>query len=149
MMYVTPTDDSTDFLPVLLEQAGIVSPDRQRVLNFVNSATSFIGALVGTAIVDKVGRRKLMLFASVCCMCGMAIVAGLLSDAGEKNQMRANAGICFICGFLASQYRRSGYISVRFEAGRDPLTIHSPVYGLLFFRVDPIASSLSCRSPVF
>jgi MFS family permease len=84
-----------DFLPVLLKQAGITSPDRQRVLNFVNSVTSFIGALSGTAIIDHVGRRKLMLFSAVSCMIGMAIVAGLLSSKGD--QMRANAGISFIC----------------------------------------------------
>jgi MFS family permease len=86
-----------DFLPILLQQAGITSPDRQRVLNFVNSITSMVGALTGTCLVDHVGRRKLMLFASVCCMCGMAIVAGLLSPAGPQSTMRANAGISFIC----------------------------------------------------
>jgi hypothetical protein len=42
----------TYFLPVLLRQAGIVNEDRQRVLNLVNSVTSFIGALTGTALVD-------------------------------------------------------------------------------------------------
>ena len=86
-----------DFLPTLLKQAGIISPDRQRVLNFVNSVTSFIGALSGTAIIDHVGRRKLMLFSAFSCMIGMAIVAGLLSPSGEHSQTRANAGISFIC----------------------------------------------------
>lgn len=78
-------------------QAGITSPDRQRVLNFVNSVTSFIGALTGTLIIDHVGRRKLMLFSAFSCMIGMFIVAGLLSGAGPQNQIRANAGISFIC----------------------------------------------------
>lgn len=90
----------TYFLPILLQQAGIVDTNRQRVLNFVNSITSFVGALSGTAIVDKVGRRKLFLFAEISCMCGMAIVAGLLSDAGTQNAMRANAGITFIFLFM-------------------------------------------------
>lgn len=48
----------TYFLPTLLGLAGITSPDRQRVLNFVNSVTSMAGAGFGTVIVDKVGRRK-------------------------------------------------------------------------------------------
>jgi MFS family permease len=87
----------TYFLPILLQQAGIVDTNRQRVLNFVNSITSFTGALAGTSIVDKVGRRKLMLTAAFSCMCGMAIVAGLLSPAGTQSAMRANAGISFIC----------------------------------------------------
>lgn len=37
----------TYFLPVLLEQAGIVSTDRQRILNLANSITSMAGALTG------------------------------------------------------------------------------------------------------
>lgn len=48
----------TYFLPVLLGQAGITSEDRQRVLNLVNSITSFAGALTGTAVVDHVGRSE-------------------------------------------------------------------------------------------
>jgi MFS family permease len=87
----------TYFLPVLLRQAGIVNEDRQRVLNLVNSVTSFIGALTGTAVVDHFGRRPLLLFASFSCTAGMAIVAGLLSPAGPQSTTRANAGISFIC----------------------------------------------------
>jgi MFS family permease len=90
----------TYYLPMLLQLAGIVNRDRQRVLNFVNSVTSFIGALTGTAVVDRVGRRTLMLTAAISCTLGMAIVAGLLSDSGEQNAMRANAGITFIFLFM-------------------------------------------------
>ena len=90
-----------DFLPVLLKQAGIVSGDRQRVLNLVNSVTSMVGALTGTAIVDHVGRRPLLITASFCCTAGMGIVAGLLSPAGPQSTMRANAGISFICKLQA------------------------------------------------
>lgn len=86
-------------------QAGIIDPNRQRVLNFVNSITSFAGALTGTALVDHVGRRKLMLFSSVCCMVGMMIVAGLLSGASDKSQIRANAGIVFICVYFSTLRR--------------------------------------------
>lgn len=35
----------TYFLPVLLKNAGITSQNKQLTLNFVNSVTSFIGAL--------------------------------------------------------------------------------------------------------
>jgi len=90
----------TYFLPVLLDQAGITDSNRQRVLNLVNSVTSFIGALSGTAVVDHVGRRPLLLFSSVSCMSGMAIVAGLLSPGGKQSTMRANAGISFIFLFM-------------------------------------------------
>ncbi|WWC63036.1 uncharacterized protein I303_105635 [Kwoniella dejecticola CBS 10117] len=90
----------TYFLPVLLHQAGIDSPDRQRVLNFVNSVTSFAGALTGTWLTDFVGRRKLLLFAVTSCMIGMALAAGLLSDGGVQSTARANAGITFIYLFM-------------------------------------------------
>jgi len=90
----------TYFLPVLLQQAGIVDRNRQRVLNLVNSVTSFIGALTGTAVVDHFGRRPLLLFASFSCTAGMAIVAGLLSPAGPQSPTRANAGISFIFLFM-------------------------------------------------
>ena len=74
-----------DFLTILLSQAGIKSQDRILTLNFVNrwvagnmtaanywlkgalenrSVTSFIGALTGTAIVDRVGRRKVSIAAN-------------------------------------------------------------------------------------
>jgi hypothetical protein len=111
----------TYFLPVLLLQAGITDSNRQRVLNFVNSITSFVGALSGTAIVDKVGRRKLFLTAEICCVCGMAIVAGLLSDAGPQNAMRANAGISFIFLFM-----------VLFSFGITPLQALYPAEVLAF-----------------
>lgn len=42
---------SIDFLPVLLGLAGITSPERQRILNLVNSATFMIGALSGTSFI--------------------------------------------------------------------------------------------------
>ncbi|WVW85157.1 hypothetical protein I302_107195 [Kwoniella bestiolae CBS 10118] len=88
------------FLPVLLLQAGITSPDRQRVLNFANSLTSMGGALTGTFLTDHVGRRPLLLFGSSSCMIGMALAAGLLSPAGEQSTVRANAGISFIFLFM-------------------------------------------------
>lgn len=124
----------TYFLPTLLKQAGIISPDRQRVLNFVNSVTSFVGALTGTVMVDHVGRRKLMLFSAVSCMCGMAIVAALLSPSGAHNSMRANAGISFICASLFPSMI--------------PLTSRSPVHGVLLLRMDATPGALPRRGPV-
>ncbi|KAJ9100060.1 hypothetical protein QFC20_005584 [Naganishia adeliensis] len=90
----------TYFLTILLAQAGIKSQDRILTLNFVNSVTSFIGALTGTAVVDRVGRRKLMLFACICCTIGMSIVAGLLSPSGPQTTPRAEAGVTFIYLFM-------------------------------------------------
>ncbi|KZT52563.1 general substrate transporter [Calocera cornea HHB12733] len=89
----------TNYLTILLNQAGITDPDRQRVLNFVNSVTSFIGALLGTASVDYLGRRTIVLTAIFACGAGMLIIAGLLSTAGS-NVAQANAGISFIFLFM-------------------------------------------------
>jgi MFS family permease len=82
---------------VLLGQAGITNRDRQRQLNLVNSCTSMIGALTGSAIVDHVGRRKLLLTGITCAAIGMCIVGFLLSPLGVETTTRANAGISFIC----------------------------------------------------
>lgn len=86
----------------------------------VHSVTSFIGALTGTAVVDRVGRRKvgiaahihdlwiltitakLMLFACICCTIGMSIVAGLLSPSGPQTTPRAEAGVTFIYLFMGT-----------------------------------------------
>lgn len=69
----------------------------QRQLNLVNSVTSMIGALSGSAIVDHVGRRKLLLTGITCAACGMLIVGALLSPTGVQSKARADAGISFIC----------------------------------------------------
>lgn len=90
----------TYFLPVLLENAGITSQDRRLTLNFVNSVTSYIGALSGSAIIDRFGRRRILLLATGSIIGILAIVTGLLSDAGELSPMRSNAGITFIYLFM-------------------------------------------------
>ena len=116
-----------DFLPALLGLAGITDTNRQRELNLVNSVTSMIGALTGSAIIDHVGRRKLMLFASCSAMIGMLIVGGLLSPAGEQNSIRANAGISFICESRQSCLQRAnvslvhGFLLVWMDTTSRPL----------------------------
>lgn len=123
----------TYFLPVLLGQAGITDENRQRTLNLVNSVTSFVGALTGTAVVDHVGRRPLLLFASFSCTAGMAIVAGLLSPTGPQSVTRANAGISFIC----RSFRDTMFSGL-------PLTC-SPLHGVFLVRMDTTTSPVSGR----
>ncbi|KAK7469204.1 hypothetical protein VKT23_003694 [Stygiomarasmius scandens] len=88
----------TYFLPVLLENAGITSQDRKLTLNFVNSVTSYVGALAGSFTVDRFGRRKNLLYATLAITCILAIATGLLSQ--EGNAARSNAGITFIFLFM-------------------------------------------------
>ena len=122
----------TYFLPTLLQSAGITSPDRQRVLNFVNSVTSFIGALTGTSMVDFVGRRFLLLFAEISCMSGMFLVAGLLSPTGPQNTTRANAGISFICEFCPRSLLTTDLFMVFYSYGWTPMQSLYPAECLAF-----------------
>ncbi|KAF8194163.1 general substrate transporter [Pholiota molesta] len=112
----------TYFLPILLKNAGITSQDRQLTLNFVNSVTSYIGALAGSATVDRFGRRRVLLYATMVMAVILAIVTGLLSKFGSA--ARANAGITFIYLFM-----------VVFSYGWTPMCVF------------PLASSVSSGSP--
>eukprot|EP00753_Platysulcus_tardus_P013280 PLAT3653.1.p1 GENE.PLAT3653.1~~PLAT3653.1.p1 ORF type:complete len:549 (-),score=-167.96 PLAT3653.1:152-1735(-) len=88
----------TYFLPVLLKNAGITSQNKQLTLNFVNSVTSYVGALTGSACIDRFGRRALLLSATSLLVVILAIVSALLSQSG--NVERSNAGISFIYLFM-------------------------------------------------
>jgi len=88
----------TYFLPILLKNAGITNQDKILTLNFVNSVTSYIGALTGSAIIDRFGRRKILLLSTCMITAMLAIITGLLSSFGDTT--RANAGISFIYLFM-------------------------------------------------
>jgi MFS family permease len=90
----------TYFLPILLEQAGIVDKNRIMTLNFVNSVTSYIGALAGSFVIDRFGRRRILLTATISVTVILAIVSGLLSSQGQGNAVQANAGITFVFLFM-------------------------------------------------
>ncbi|GLB38423.1 putative general substrate transporter [Lyophyllum shimeji] len=90
----------TYFLPVLLQNAGITNQNRRLTLNFVNSVTSYIGALSGSAIIDRFGRRKILLTSTAMIAAILAIVTGLLSSNGNANAAQANAGITFVFLFM-------------------------------------------------
>ncbi|TFY81557.1 hypothetical protein EWM64_g2447 [Hericium alpestre] len=130
----------TYFLPVLLKNAGIVSQNRQLTLNFVNSVTSFIGALSGSASVDHIGRRKLLLISTGLCVVTLAIVTGLLSDNGNGNQVRANAGISFIYLFMV--IFSFGWTPMQSLYGAEVLSYEARAKGLAFLNV--VAQASSC-----
>ncbi|KAF8516839.1 general substrate transporter [Hysterangium stoloniferum] len=89
----------TYFLPVLLANAGITSQNKKLTLNFVNSVTSFMGALAGSTIVDRIGRRKLTLTATGTLVAILAIVSALLSNP-TTSPGRSSAGIAFVYLFM-------------------------------------------------
>ncbi|KAF8908874.1 general substrate transporter, partial [Gymnopilus junonius] len=90
----------TYFLPILLKDAGITSQSRQLTLNFVNSITSYMGALAGSATIDRFGRRKILLIATSVMVAILTIVTALLSSFGSA--ARSNAGITFIYLFMVA-----------------------------------------------
>jgi MFS family permease len=88
----------TYFLPVLLANAGITDQNKKLTLNFVNSVTSYAGALFGSWTVDRIGRRRQVLISTTMCAIVLFTVTGLLSGKGEA--ARSNAGISLIYLFM-------------------------------------------------
>lgn len=96
------------FLPSLLRQSGVTSPDKQRVLNLASSIVSMAGAMSGAALIDHLGRRPLMLGSEIWAVVCFAIVTGLVPHnisknpdgseliLGPPNKTRADAAITFI-----------------------------------------------------
>jgi MFS family permease len=88
----------TYFLPVLLANAGITDQNKKLTLNFVNSVTSYAGALFGSWSVDRLGRRRQLLIGTGLCAILLFICTGLLSKTGDS--VRSNAGISLIYLFM-------------------------------------------------
>jgi hypothetical protein len=88
----------TYFLPVLLANAGITDQNKKLTLNFVNSVTSYAGALFGSWTVDRIGRRRQLLIGTSLCAILLFICTGLLSKTGDS--VRSNAGISLIYLFM-------------------------------------------------
>ncbi|KZS90463.1 general substrate transporter [Sistotremastrum niveocremeum HHB9708] len=89
----------TYFLPNLLVIAGITDQTRKLTLNFLNSITSFMGALSGAALVDRIGRRSVLLWSTAPLVILLAIASALLSDP-STSPTRGSAGIVFIYLFM-------------------------------------------------
>ncbi|KAI0061709.1 general substrate transporter [Artomyces pyxidatus] len=128
----------TYFLPVLLNNAGITSQNRKLTLNFVNSVTSFIGALAGSASVDHIGRRKLLLISTGSLVCCLAIVTGLLSSTGTS--ARSSAGISFIYLFMV--IFSFGWTPMQALYGAEVLSYEARAKGLAFLNL--VAQASSC-----
>ncbi|KAG9103833.1 hypothetical protein FRC06_007645 [Ceratobasidium sp. 370] len=127
----------TYFLPVLLGQAGITSQDRKLTLNFVNSVTSMIGAVTGSALVDRFGRRQLLLGSTITLVFTLAIIIGLLSTHGGSTQ--ANAGISFIYLFMV--FFSFGWTPMQALYPAEVLSYQSRAKGLAFLNVVTQGSS--------
>ncbi|KAK7056820.1 hypothetical protein VNI00_002537 [Paramarasmius palmivorus] len=128
----------TYFLPILIRNAGITDQGKQQTLNFVNSVTSYIGALAGSFTVDRFGRRKNLFWATATITCILAIVTGLLSENG--NAARSNAGITFI--FLFMVVFSFGFTPMQALYPAEVLSYQARAKGLSFLNCVTQASSL-------
>ncbi|KZT33244.1 general substrate transporter [Sistotremastrum suecicum HHB10207 ss-3] len=89
----------TYFLPNLLVIAGITNQNTKLILNFVNSITSFLGALSGSALVDRIGRRSILIWSTAGLVVLLSTASGLLSNP-STSPARGSAGIAFIYIFM-------------------------------------------------
>ncbi|PBK74737.1 general substrate transporter [Armillaria solidipes] len=129
----------TYFLPVLLENAGIESQSKRLTLNFVNSVTSYIGALGGAFTVDRFGRRRVLLAGTIAITVILAIVTGLLSK-DDGNSARANAGIAFVYLFMV--VFSYGWTSMQALYPAEVLGYQARAKGLAFLNICTQGSTL-------
>lgn len=81
----------------MLEQAGITNVNTQLMLQGVIAVISFIGAVIGSTLVDRVGRRRMLFTTSCLFVMWFAIVAALSAQfAGSTNVAASNATVAMI-----------------------------------------------------
>lgn len=56
------------FMPQMIIQAGIISPDKQLLINAINPIFSMMGAIYGATLLDKLGRRAMLLWGLTGCL---------------------------------------------------------------------------------
>lgn len=76
------------------------SQTQKITLNFVNSITSFIGALTGSALADHIGRRRLLISSTGTLVVLLTIASALLSN--PDTHARGAAGISMIYLFMGT-----------------------------------------------
>ncbi|KAL4914364.1 general substrate transporter [Aspergillus aurantiobrunneus] len=86
------------YLPVMLENAGIVSESRKLLLNGIYAPLSFLGAILGARMADTIGRRPLLIYSLLFCSVAFAIITGTskLATDDPSNTAAANTTIAFI-----------------------------------------------------
>jgi len=84
------------FLPVMLQQVGITNVDTQLKLNGVIAVISFIGAMIGSALVDRVGRRKMLFGASCLFVVWFVLVAALSAHYNGSGDKHGSNAVCTV-----------------------------------------------------
>jgi MFS family permease len=92
-------------MPVMLKQAGIESVDTQLKLGGVIAVLSFLGAMIGSTLVDRVGRRKMLFTASCLFVLFFSVVTALSATYNgkhDKNGSNATIAMIYLFGFSFS-----------------------------------------------
>ncbi|KAH8816000.1 general substrate transporter [Xylogone sp. PMI_703] len=89
---------SSYYLPAMLTSAGITSERIILMLNGINPALSFLGAILGARLTDKVGRRPLLIYTTIFSSFCFAIITGTskLATDDPSQTAAANTTIAFI-----------------------------------------------------
>lgn len=89
---------SSYYLPAMLTSAGITDEHIILMLNGINPALSFLGAILGARLTDKVGRRPLLLYTIIFASFCFAVITGTSKMATEdpSQTAAANTTIAFI-----------------------------------------------------
>jgi len=89
---------SSYYLPAMLQSAGITNEKIVLMLNGINPALSFLGAILGARLSDKIGRRPLLLYTTVFASICFAIITGTskMATLDPTNTGAANTTVAFI-----------------------------------------------------
>ena len=97
---------SSYYLPAMLNSAGIVDEHTVLLLNGINPALSFLGAILGARLTDKIGRRPLLLYTTVFCSICFAIITGTsklaIDNPSQSAAANTTVGFIFIFGIVFS-----------------------------------------------
>ncbi len=86
------------YLAAMLNTAVITDQHTVLMLNGINPALSFLGAILGARLTDKIGRRPLLLYTTIFCSFCFAVITGTSKMATEDPNAHAaaNTTVAFI-----------------------------------------------------
>jgi len=87
------------YMPLMAQNAGIVSNKQQLLMNALQSPIMMIGTILGVRFIDRYGRRPMLMGSStICSFCVMMVV--ICSSLQSVNSNLGLTGISFVYVFL-------------------------------------------------
>jgi len=82
----------------MLKNAGITNEKTVLMLNGINPALSFLGAILGARLTDRIGRRPLLIYSLLFCSMCFAVITGTskMSTDDPTKAAAANTTVAFI-----------------------------------------------------